>query len=147
MTCSLSLRWCRTKAVHKCYAFRLKRNNLLSPTPDICSPLLALSVFIGAGQPLEHGQVRDSNLASMGPVVGLTYYYLPKFTSLASMFVCRFVTCQNFEEICKYVRLTVCLCVCLSVCLSVCPSITHERFDISSPNLTHICILGRYRSV
>ena len=53
---------------------------------------------------------------------------------LASMFVCRFVTCQNFEEICKYVRLS----VCLSVSLSVLSSITHERFDISSPNLVHI---------
>ena len=30
------------------------------------------------------------------------------------------ITCQNFEEICKYVRLTVCVFVCLSVCLSVC---------------------------
>ena len=50
-------------AVHKGYAFRLKRKNLLSPTPDACSPLLALSVFIGAGQPLQHGEVRDSYLA------------------------------------------------------------------------------------
>ena len=49
-------------------------------------------------------------------------YYLPKFTILASMFVCRFV----------------CLSVCLSVSLSVLSSITHERFDISSPNLVHI---------
>ena len=30
-----------------------------------------------------------------------------------------FITCQNFEEICKYVRLTVCLSVCLFVCLFV----------------------------
>ena len=35
----------------------------------------------------------------------------------------------------KYVRLS----GCLSVCLSVLSSITHERFDISSPNLIHIC--------
>ena len=47
---------------------------------------------------------------------------------------CPFITCQNFEEICKYVRLL----VCLSVSLSVLSSITHERFDISSPNLVHI---------
>ena len=47
---------------------------------------------------------------------------------------CPFITCQNFEEICKYVRLS----VCLSVSLSVLSSITHERFDISSPNLVHI---------
>ena len=43
--------------------------------------------------------------------------YLPKFTIFG-----------------KYVRLS----VCLSVCLSVLSSITHERFDISSPNLVHI---------
>ena len=35
----------------------------------------------------------------------------------------------------KYVRLS----VCLSASLSVLSSITHERFDISSPNLVHIC--------
>ena len=57
-------------------------------------------------------------------------YYLPKFSIFASMFVWRFVTCQNFFEILqvcssdglllakifnfgKYVRLTVCLSVCL----------------------------------
>ena len=57
------------------------------------------------------------HLASM-----LVGHYLPKFTILASMFVCRFV----------------CLSVCLSVSLSVLSSITHERFDISSPNLVHI---------
>ena len=51
---------------------------------------------------------------------------------LASMFVCRFVTCQNFQF------LQVCSFVGLSVCLSVLSSITHERFDISSPNLVHI---------
>ena len=71
---------------------------------------------------------------------------------LASMFVCRFVTCQNLH-FGKYVRLSVCylpkftfwqvcsfvgLSVCLSVSLSVLSSITHERFDISSPNLVHI---------
>ena len=59
-------------------------------------------------------------------------FYLPKFTILASMFVCRFVTCQNFQF------LQVCSFVGLSVCLSVLSSITHERFDISSPNLVHI---------
>ena len=35
--------------------------------------------------------------------------------------------------------------VCLSVCLSVSITITHERLARSSPNLTHICTLGRYR--
>ena len=35
----------------------------------------------------------------------------------------------------RYVRLS----VCLSVSLSVLSSITHERFDISSPNLIDIC--------
>ena len=48
-------------------------------------------------------------------------YYLPKFTIFG-----------------KYVRLSVCLSVCLSVSLSVLSSITHERCDISSPNLVHI---------
>ena len=32
----------------------------------------------------------------------------------------------------------ICLSVCLSVSLSVLSSITHERFDISSPNVVHI---------
>ena len=39
--CAISLRWCRKMAVHKCYAFRFKRKNLLSLTPACC-PLLAL---------------------------------------------------------------------------------------------------------
>ena len=61
---------------------------------------------------------------------------------------CSFITCQNFI-FGKYVRLTVCylpkfhfwqvcsfngLSVCLSVCVSVRNAITHERFEISSPN-------------
>ena len=46
--------------------------NLLSSTPGLCNPLLALSVFIGAGQPLQHGKVIDSNLAWVRPVVMLT---------------------------------------------------------------------------
>ena len=41
----------------------------LSPTPDACSPLLVLSVFIGAGQPLQHGEVKASNLAWVRPVI------------------------------------------------------------------------------
>ena len=45
---------------------------------------------------------------------------------------CPFITCQNFQF------LQVCSFVGLSVCLSVLSSITHERFDISSPNLVHI---------
>ena len=57
---------------------------------------------------------------------------LAKIYILASMFVCRFVTCQNFQF------LQVCSFVGLFVCLSVLSSITHERFDISSPNLVHI---------
>ena len=32
-------------AVHKCCTFRLKRKNLLSPTPDACCPLLALRII------------------------------------------------------------------------------------------------------
>ena len=53
---------------------------------------------------------------------------------------CPFITCQNlqFWQVCSFVGLSVCLSVCLSVSLSVLSSITHERFDISSPNLVHI---------
>ena len=64
-------------------------------------------------------------------------YYLPKFTFwqvcsfvglllakiyiLASMFVCRFVTCQNLQFLASmFVCRFVCLSVCLSVCLLVC---------------------------
>ena len=43
----------------------------------------------------------------------LDYFKPPKF-----IFWPLFITCQNFEEICKYVRLTVCPFVCLFVCLS-----------------------------
>ena len=66
--CVILLRWCHIMAIHKCYAIRLKRKNLLSPTPDACSPLLALSVFIGAGQSLQHSEVRGSYLAWVRPV-------------------------------------------------------------------------------
>ena len=39
-------------AVDKFYAFRFKRKNLLSPTPDECCPLLALrSIQLMAGEP------------------------------------------------------------------------------------------------
>ena len=44
----------------------------------------------------------------------------------------------NFWQVCSFVGLSVFLSVCLSVSLSVLSSITHERFDISSPNLVHI---------
>ena len=40
----------------------------------------------------------------------------------------------NFWQVCSFVGVS----VCLSVSLSVLSSITHERFDISSPNLVHI---------
>ena len=64
----ISLKWCRMMAFHKCYASRLKRKNIFSRTPDACSPLLALSVFIGDGQPLRHGEVRNIYLAWVRPV-------------------------------------------------------------------------------
>ena len=60
---------------------------------------------------------------------------------------CPFITCQNFEEsmlVCYLPKFTIlasmffCRDVCLSVCLSVLSSITHERFDISSPNLASV---------
>ena len=40
---------------------------------------------------------------------------------------------------CPFICLSVCPSVCMSVSLSVLSSITHERFDISSPNLVHLC--------
>ena len=46
-----------------------KRKNLSSPTPGSSGPLLALSVFIGHGQRLQLGEVRDTNLAWVGPVL------------------------------------------------------------------------------
>ena len=45
-----------------------KTENLSSPTPGSSGPLLALSVFSGHGQRLQHGEVRDTNLAWVGPV-------------------------------------------------------------------------------
>ena len=43
---------------------------LKSAHPSLrCCPLLALRVFIGAGQPLQHGEVRDTNLAWVRPVI------------------------------------------------------------------------------
>ena len=62
-----------------------------------------------------------AKIYNFGKYVRLSVCYLPKFTIFG-----------------KYVRLSVCLSVCLSVSLSVLSSITHERFDISSPNLVHI---------
>ena len=75
-------------AIHKCYAFRLKLKNLLLPTPDACSPLLALSVFIGAGQLLQHGEVSNNHLRAISQEItqpaitkiNMTFIYL-KFLS------------------------------------------------------------------
>ena len=53
------------------------------------------------------------------------FYYLPKLKIL---------------QVCSFDGLLVCLSVLLSVSLSVLFTITHERFDISTPNLVHICI-------
>ena len=50
-----------------CITFKTEK----SPTPGSSGPLLALSVFIGPGQRLQHGEVRDTNLAWVGPV-GIT---------------------------------------------------------------------------
>ena len=53
-------------AVHKCCTFRLKRKNLLSPTPDACCALLALrSIQLMTGEP---PVTRSSYLARVGPV-------------------------------------------------------------------------------
>ena len=71
-----------------------------------------------------------------GKYVRLSVCYLPKFTFWQ---VCSFVglllaKIYNFWQVCSFVGVS----VCLSVSLSVLSSITHERFDISSPNLVHI---------
>ena len=60
------------------------------------------------------------------------------FTILASMFVWRFVTCQNFQfwQLCSSDGLFVGLCVSLSVSSSIQVTV----FDISLPNLTPVCI-------
>ena len=47
----------------------LSNQALKSAHPSLlCCPLLALRVFIGASQPLQHGEVRDTNLAWVRPV-------------------------------------------------------------------------------
>ena len=51
-----------------CITFKTEKN-LSSPTPGSSGPFLALSVFIGHGQGLQHGEVRDTNLAWVGPVL------------------------------------------------------------------------------
>ena len=49
---SLSLTWCRIMAVRKCCTFRLKRKNILPPTPDACCALLTLrSIQLMTGEP------------------------------------------------------------------------------------------------
>ena len=56
-------------AVHKCCTFRLKRKNLLSPTPDARCALLALrSIQLMTGE-LDLGTTRSSYLAWVGPVI------------------------------------------------------------------------------
>ena len=58
------------------------------------------------------------NIYSLDLVVFCTPIYEIKPSSIHRTWFDRVCVCQNFEEICKYVRLTVCLCVCLSVCVS-----------------------------
>ena len=53
---------------------------------------------------------------------------------LVSVFKLLLAKIYNFWQVCSFVGVS----VCLSVSLSVLSSITHERFDISSPNLVHI---------
>ena len=53
---------------------------------------------------------------------------------------------------CRYLRLSVCPSVCLSVSTSVCKLylirvVTRNRFELESPNLHQLCILGLFRSV
>ena len=56
-------------------------------------------------------------------VIFYPYLLLAKISKkFASMFVCPFVTCQNFQfwQVCSSDGLFVCLSVCLFVCLFVC---------------------------
>ena len=72
---------------------------------------------------------------SLWPLIPLLIVYISSFILVSSLSINSLmflVTCQN----CKFWQ--VCSFVGLSVCLSVLSSITHERFDISSPNLVHI---------
>ena len=73
-----------------------------------------------------------------GKYVRLSVCYLPKFTIFGKYVRLSVCYLPKFTIFGKYVRLSVCLSVCLSVSLSVLSSITHERFDISSPNLVYI---------
>ena len=62
--------------------------------------------------------------------------YLIRNLDLCLIYRCWLTNKGNlqFWQVCSFVGLS----VCLSVSLSVLSSITHERFDISSPNLVHI---------
>ena len=71
--CVISLRWRRIMAVHKCCTFRLKRKNLLSPTPDACCPLLALrSIPLMTGEPWPRYSALQL-LGESGPVARPTF--------------------------------------------------------------------------
>ena len=66
-------------AVHKCYAFRLKRKNLLSPTPDAYCPLLALrSIQLMTGKP----RPRYSALQLLGESGDCGYIYCQELFSI-----------------------------------------------------------------
>ena len=70
------------------------------------------------------------------------YLLLAKISKkFASMFVWRFVTCQNlqFWQVCSFDG--------LSVCLSVCDAIQVAVFDQSSPNFNHLCSLFPQRNL
>ena len=55
-------------AYHKCYAFRLKRKNLLSPNTDACCPLLAMRIIQRmTGEP-RYSALQLFYLARVGPM-------------------------------------------------------------------------------
>ena len=81
----------------------------------------------------------DAQVNTLVSVWSLNHLLLAKMVILASMLVGRvclllLAKIYNFWQVCSFVGVS----VCLSVSLSVLSSITHERFDISSPNLVHI---------
>ena len=53
------------------------------------------------------------------------------------------IHCLPKFAFCKYVRLA----NCLSICSNIKSRTTHERFDMSLPNLTQTCILGQCKTL
>ena len=75
--------------------------------------------------------IRESTVPYKG---GTQYIYSKAYSNIPCVVLSLLAKIYNFWQVCSFVGVS----VCLSVSLSVLSSITHERFDISSPNLVHI---------